>query len=184
MGKHYTTERQRALLKSVGVGHRRGRTYEEAEELIGECIRQGKLPRNAFSPATEGQRAFLRRYGIQLPADATREEASELIVAKGRVLPLTERQHELIEELGGKAPSDMTQDEASQFIEYLMPLRVLCRRCGASFDRRKPRCFGCGAFVPRLAAISVPRSIYVRKGPCKRLLESLRAWIGGNAGDG
>lgn len=171
--RRYTTERQRAILASVGIPHEKGRAYDEAQALISHQIRAGKLPRNALSPPTEKQLAFLAEHQITVPRDITKEEASEKITALDRVTPLSDRQLKYIRDLGGIPGKSMTRHEASEFIEYLLSA-AYCSKCGANNNHRLDRCPDCGAFLPRLGPLRPPRHIYRPKGLIQRLLSIIK----------
>lgn len=80
--KHYSTKQQRSTLESIGIAHVPGRTFDEAENLINEQIRLGKLPGNVLSPPTEKQIAFLAKHNVPITDNVTKEAASELIDRK------------------------------------------------------------------------------------------------------
>jgi hypothetical protein len=186
--KLYTTQRQRELLKSVGVPHEQGRTREEADRLIDQGIRAGKLPHDCREPrATKAQREYLEQLVGSVPPNLTKARATELIgeavMRRDSSRPITERQWDFIESLGGIPHRRMSLFQASQFIEYLESREVLCPRCGSGFDHRSTRCDFCGGFVPRLEPVHPPAEIWgpdgprpFRASPWRRLGGLLRRW--------
>jgi len=162
--KSYTSKQQRELLESVGIPHVRGRTFEEAQELISEQVRQGRLRPSALSPATEKQVAFLKGKGITVDEDLTKEKASELIESwiarESRGRGMTPRQKEFITELGGSPSGLLNSHEASRYIDYLLENQSQCPNCGANNDRRHSRCPYCGGFLATESILHPPFSVF------------------------
>jgi hypothetical protein len=173
--KQYTTKEQRQILESIGVHHVKGRSYDEAKELIEQLKKTGRLPRNILSPATEKQLDFLARHNIAAPTDITEEEADEVMGPKKAeldlVTPISDRQYDFIIRLGGVPSKSMNRDQASKFIEYLMDNRERCRKCGAEYDHRSKRCPTCGGFLPQLSPVHPPSNIFTRKGVVDQLAD-------------
>ena len=154
-GKQYVTIAQRKALESIGVTHVRGRSRQQAQELIEENIRIGRLPPDILTRPTEKQIEFLRGLGAQVPDNLTKEQASELIDSLTQVRPLSQGQADFIEHLGGVAVPTLTYENAGAFIEYLLDHESKCSRCGATDNRRDRRC-SCGAFLAKSAPIYPP----------------------------
>ena len=175
--KKYTTKMQRELLESVGVPHQKGRTWDEAQQLLQGFIDRGQLRRNILDPPTPKQLAFIERHNIAAPPDVTKEEATALIGEKiaelDKVTPISEGQYDFIERLDRKPEWDMTRHQAGLFIEHLYAHGSTCNLCGQSASSRSRRCEHCGGFLPRRSAMRPPGHIYQARGFWAMLLELL-----------
>jgi hypothetical protein len=163
----YTIQRQRELLDQCGIPHVKGRSYDEAEDIIKRLIAAGDLPRNTVNSPTTKQLDFLVRHGISYQPDCTKDEASNLIQAKidemNDAEPMSEAQRGYIVKLGGSPGRHMSKLQASKFIDHLHDL-LKCRKCGCSFVPGEARCYTCGGYVPKLGGVKPPRAIYTPKG--------------------
>lgn len=175
--KRYTTKGQRELLESAGFPHVRGRTYDEAQQLIEQSIQTGRLPRNVLSPPKQWQIIRLREHGIPFPSDITEDEAGALIAQKlDPITPISDRQFSFIIELGGVPSKRMMRRDASRFIDYLMDRQSHCAKCGATDDRRSARCKQCGGFLPKQSPIRPPKYILRPKGLWEKILAAFGLW--------
>jgi hypothetical protein len=154
-GKQYVTTAQRKALESIGIAHVRGSSRQEAQELIEEDIRVGKLPPDILTRPTEKQIEFRRGLGAQVPDDLTKEQASELIDSLTQIRPLSQGRADFIEHLGGVAVPTLTYENAGEFTECLLDHESKCSRCGATDNRRDRRC-SCGAFLAKSRPIYPP----------------------------
>jgi len=69
------TEKQKRLLKDLGVKYEGYLTKNKASELISKELKRRKKPQ----PATEKQKKLLRDLGIEFDRSITKKRASELI---------------------------------------------------------------------------------------------------------
>jgi hypothetical protein len=145
MRKKYQTQKQRALLDSIGFPHRPGRTVEESNALILELIENGELPKNSLSPPTERQAARLVELGLAVTEEMTFEKASAIIQDHNLRDPATMKQLAFIFQLGGVPYYDFNCTAAGVYIDFLLENQAQCRVCGLGHDRRTAQCLHCGA---------------------------------------
>ena len=145
MRKKYQTQKQRALLESIGFPHRPGRTADESDALILELIDNGELPKNSLSPPTERQTARLLELGLAVNDEMTFEKASAIIQEHNQREPATMKQLVFIFQLGGVPYFDFNRSAAGVYIDFLLENQSQCRKCGLRHDRRAAQCSNCGA---------------------------------------
>ena len=111
--KQYTTPEQRAILESVQVPHLRGRSYDEAAELIAAFVQEGKIPSD-WRRASTIQLSMLDGLGVSYSPDISYNAASQLI---SDCSPATERQLEFLQNMGVVVMPGLTRTGASELIE-------------------------------------------------------------------
>lgn len=112
--KNYTTPEQRDSLLSVGIGHVKGRSFEEAEALIDQQIRLGNLAPEHKDRASFRQLEKLDELELEYEPMISKKEASDLI---SRYESATDRQKEYLVAMGVSFDADITKSDASSLID-------------------------------------------------------------------